>query len=85
MGLLFFSHPGGKVCVGMGSAGFLGQVGCKERAGKNISKMLLSLVSAFAGEKKLHSAVQNGTVQFFFEEKKNEFGSDSKMGYDKES
>jgi hypothetical protein len=50
----------------MGSAGFLGQVGCKERAGKNISKTLLSPVSTFAGEKKLHSAIQNGTMQFFF-------------------
>jgi hypothetical protein len=45
-----------------------------------------SPVSAFAGEKKLHSAVQNG-AQFvclfvFFEEKENEFGSDLKMGYE---
>ena len=71
MGVLFFFRPGGKVCVGMGSAGFLGQVGCKERAGKNISKMLLSLVSAFAGEKKLHKAVQNGLFYFLKKRKIN--------------
>jgi hypothetical protein len=35
-------------------------------SGKMISKILFSPVSAFAGEKKLHRAVQNGTVQFFF-------------------
>jgi hypothetical protein len=34
-------------------------------SGKKISKTLFSPVSAFAGEKKLHSVVQNGTVQFF--------------------
>jgi len=34
-------------------------------SGKKISKIFFSPVSAFAGEKKLHSAVQNGTVQFF--------------------
>jgi hypothetical protein len=49
-----------------------------------ISKILFSPVSVFAGEKKLHHAVQNGTVQFFFfEEKENKFGSDPKMGYDR--
>ena len=44
----------------------------KERvSGKKISKIFFSPVSAFAGEKKLHRAVQNSTVQvFFFEEKK---------------
>jgi hypothetical protein len=56
-------------------------------SGKKISKILFSPVSAFAGEKKLHSVVQNGTVQFFFcfcffEEKENKFGSDPKIGYD---
>jgi hypothetical protein len=35
-------------------------------SGKMISKILFSPVSTFAGEKKLHRAVQNGTVQFFF-------------------
>jgi hypothetical protein len=39
-------------------------------SGKKISKIFFSPVSAFAGEKKLHSAVQNGTVQFFFFEEK---------------
>jgi hypothetical protein len=39
-------------------------------SGKKISKIFFSPVSAFAGEKKLHSAVQNGTVQFFFKRKK---------------
>jgi len=38
----------------------------KGRIAGKISKILFSPVSAFAGEKKLHSAVQNGTVQFFF-------------------
>jgi len=38
MGVLFFFHPGGRACVGMGSAGFLGQVGCKERAEKTFQK-----------------------------------------------
>jgi len=59
-----FLHHGGMVCVGMGSAGFLGQVGWKERAGKNISKIFISPVSAFyRGEE----AVQcySKTVQFF--------------------
>ena len=43
-----------------------------------------SPVSAFAGEKKLHSVVQNGTVQvfFFFKKRKKKIGSDPKMGYD---
>jgi hypothetical protein len=36
----------------------------KELSRKNISKILFSLVSAFAGEKKLHHVVQNGAVQF---------------------
>jgi hypothetical protein len=39
-------------------------------SGKMISKILFSPVSAFAGEKKLHRAVQNGTVQFFFFKKR---------------
>jgi hypothetical protein len=55
----------------MGSVGFLGQVGCKERAGKNISKILFSPVSAFAGEKKLHKAVQNGLFYFLKKRKIN--------------
>jgi hypothetical protein len=38
----------------------------KGRIAGKISKILFSPVSAFAGEKKLHSAVQNGTMQFFF-------------------
>jgi len=56
----------------------------KERvSGKKISKIFFSPVSTFAGEKKLHRAVQNGTVQgFFFEEKKKKIGSYPKMGYD---
>jgi hypothetical protein len=48
----------------------------KGRIAGKISKILFSPVSAFTGEKKLHSAVQNGTVQFFifFEEKEKRFG-----------
>jgi len=42
----------------------------KENSGKQISKIFFSPVSAFAGEKKLHCAVQNGTMQFFFFEEK---------------
>jgi hypothetical protein len=38
----------------------------KGRITGKISKIFFSPVSAFAGEKKLHCAVQNGTVQFFF-------------------
>jgi hypothetical protein len=38
----------------------------KGRIAGKISKISFSPVSAFAGEKKLHSAVQNGTVNFFF-------------------
>jgi hypothetical protein len=41
----------------------------EEREGRiagKVSKIIFSPVSAFAGEKKLHRAVQNGTVQFFF-------------------
>jgi hypothetical protein len=34
-------------------------------AGKDL-KISFSPVSAFAGEKKLHSVVQNGTAQLFF-------------------
>jgi len=54
-------------CVGMGHAGFLGKWGGREGevSGKRF-KIFFSPVSAFAGEKKLHCAVQNGTVQFFF-------------------
>jgi hypothetical protein len=37
----------------------------KGRIAGKISKILFAL-SAFAGEKKLHSAVQNSTVQFSF-------------------
>jgi hypothetical protein len=58
--------------------GFMGKWEVKEKekvSGKKISKIFFSPVSAFAGEKKLHSAVQNGTVLFFFffqeKEKKN--------------
>jgi len=45
-------------------------------SGKKISKIFFSPVSAFAGEKKMHRAVQNGTVQFFFvfEEKEKNLG-----------
>jgi len=43
-----------------------GEVEKEKLSGKSISKILFSPVSAFAGEKKLHSAVQNGTVQFVF-------------------
>jgi hypothetical protein len=53
----------------MGHAGFLGKWGGEREKGRitgKISKILFSPVSAFVGEKKLHSAVQNGTVQFFF-------------------
>ena len=59
-------------------------MGWRERAGKRF-KIFFSPVSAFAGEKKLHCTVQNGTVQFFFffEEKEKKFRSDSKMGYDR--
>ena len=59
----------GCVGVGMGHAGFLGKWGGEREKGRitgKISKILFSPVSAFVGEKKLHSAVQNGTVQFFF-------------------
>jgi hypothetical protein len=41
----------------------------EEREGRiagKVSKIIFSPVSAFAGEKKLHRAVQNGTVQFYF-------------------
>jgi hypothetical protein len=38
----------------------------KGRIAGKVSKILFPPVSAFAGEKKLYSAVQNGTVQFFF-------------------
>jgi hypothetical protein len=58
----------GCVGVGIGHAGFLGKWG-GEREGKNSGKIFQkspSPLSAFAGEKKLHCAVQNGTVQFFF-------------------
>jgi hypothetical protein len=55
----------------------------KGRIAGKISKILFSPVSAFAGEKKLHSAVQNGTVQFyFFKEKEKIFGGNPKIGYD---
>ena len=53
-------------CVGMGYTGFLGKWGGEREREENISKIFFSLVSAFAGEKKQHSVVQNGTVQFFF-------------------
>jgi hypothetical protein len=43
-----------------------GHVGWKERAGKNISKSSSPLSLHFAGEKKQHGAVLNGTVIFFF-------------------
>jgi hypothetical protein len=61
----------------------------EEREGRiagKVSKIIFSPVSAFAGEKKLHRAVQNGTVQFFFFfffRKGKRFGGDPKMGYDK--
>jgi hypothetical protein len=58
----------------------------KGRIAGKVSKILFSPVSAFAGEKKLHSAVQNGTVQFFFffflKKRKKKIGSDPKLGYD---
>jgi hypothetical protein len=60
----------GCVGMGMGHAGFLGKWG-GEREGKNSGKIFQkspSPLSAFAGEKKLHRAVQNGTVHFFFKE-----------------
>ena len=56
-------------CVGMGHAGFLGKWGGEgegKNSGKNFQKISFSPVSAFAGEKKLHGAVQNDTGQFFF-------------------
>ena len=70
--------------------GFVGK--WEEREGRiagKVSKIIFSPVSAFAGEKKLHRAVQNGTVQFFFcffffLEKEKRFGGDPKMGYDSE-
>jgi hypothetical protein len=62
----------------MGHAGFLGKWGGEgegKNSGKNFQKISFSPVSAFAGEKKLHGAVQNDTGQFFFhfffEEKEN--------------
>jgi hypothetical protein len=59
----------------------------KGRIAGKISKIsFFSPVSAFAGEKKLHSAVQNGTMQFFFsfflKKRKTKFESDPKLGYD---
>jgi hypothetical protein len=55
----------------------------KGRIAGKVSKILFPPVSAFAGEKKLYSAVQNGTVQFFFFlEKEKRFGGDPKMSYD---
>jgi hypothetical protein len=35
-------------------------------SGKKISKIFFSPISAFAEEKKLHRAIKNSTVQFFF-------------------
>ena len=52
-------------------------------SGKKISKIFFSPVSAFAGEKKMHRAVQNGTVQFFFFlKKRKKIWELPKMGYD---
>jgi hypothetical protein len=77
-----FLHHGGMVCVGMGSAGFLGQVGWKERVGKNISKIFFSPVSAFCrGEKAAPCCLKQHLAVFFFKENKNKFRSDPKMGY----
>jgi hypothetical protein len=59
----------GCVGMGMGHAGFLGKWG-GEREEKNSRKQRFKIfffpASACAGKKKLHRAVQNGTVQFFF-------------------
>jgi hypothetical protein len=55
----------------------------KGRIAGKVSKILFPPVSAFAGEKKLYSAVQNGTVQFFFFFRKGKkIWGDPKMGYD---
>jgi hypothetical protein len=56
----------------------------KERVSeKKISKIFFPPISTFAREKKLHRAVQNGTVQvFFFKKRKKKFGSYPKIGYD---
>jgi hypothetical protein len=52
-------------------------------SGKKISKIFFFPVSAFAGEKKMHCAVQNGTVQFFFFlKKRKKIWELPKMGYD---
>jgi hypothetical protein len=50
--------------------------------GKFSKISFFSPVSAFAGEK-LHRAVQNGTVQFFFlKKRKTKFEGDLKLSYD---
>jgi hypothetical protein len=49
--------------------GFVGKWEGKEKekvSGKKISKIFFSPISTFAGEKKLHRAIKNSTVQFFF-------------------
>jgi len=65
----FFFHNACRVWLcGYGSCGIFGQGVEREKgriAGKFSKISFFSPVSAFAGEK-LHRAVQNGTVQFFF-------------------
>jgi hypothetical protein len=56
---------------------FVGKWEGKEKekvSGKKISKIFFSPIFAFAGEKKLHCAIKNSTVQFFFEEKEKNLG-----------
>jgi hypothetical protein len=82
-GMAFFSSWWGYgLCPG-----FVGK--WEEREGRiagKVSKIIFSPVSAFAGEKKLHSAVQKRHRAvfffFFFLEKEKRFGGDPKMGYD---
>jgi hypothetical protein len=47
-------------------AGFYASGRERKLAGKTFSKIFFFPAFACAGKKKLHSAVQNGTVQFFF-------------------
>jgi hypothetical protein len=56
-------------------AGFYASGRERKLAGKTFSKIFFFPAFACVGKKKLHRAVQNGTVQFFFfEEKKKNLG-----------
>jgi hypothetical protein len=92
--LSFIVTLAGYGCVGVGRVwlcgygfwqGFMQVEGRESEREKHFKKSSSSLPFACAGKKKLHSAVQNGTVQgFFFVNKRKKFGSDPKMGYDRD-